>query len=432
MSDIAAENIALLRSRWPQLAEKILASPPPQNMQWDETGNHPTLVIAGARLWSAYDSDAEAQMQAGMIPQDSEHAAVYGIGGADLIRELLQRPQLKTLYVIVLNTGVLHVLLHCLDHRGWLQDSRVTLVDGATQNKVLLPFAVIPPCLKLSTPDNAKLHDMLVSELILPFERERHRQLEPLRKRQIEQNLTFVEQDGDVQELFDTQPGSTAFVAIAGPTLAKTAGWIKRHRTEGMVIAVDGALKPLLDEGITPDIVVSVDDNRETILRYFQIDLEPCRDARLVYTPLVHNDILKLWPGRRLTSYTFESIYHDVKARFPKGELFVAGSVSHPAVDLAAKIGAQTIYLFGADFGFPGGKIHANTEAPADFYAAASQAGASAMDGHGKRIPTMTSFNGYRLGLEHYIGRNSAIRFINASRDGAHIQGTTYLEDTAA
>lgn len=432
MTDIAAENIALLSRRWPNLAEKILASPPPDEMQWDETGNHPTLVVAGLRLWSAYDSEAEARTQAGVIPDDSTHAAVYGIGGGDLIRELLKRQQLQHLHIIVLNTGLLHVLMHCLDNREWLQDKRVELVDGATQKKVLLPFAVIPPCLKLRTPDIGKLHDMLISELVLPYERERHRQLEPQRKRQIEQNLSLVEQDGDVCELFDTKPNSTAFVAIAGPTLSDTIEWIKQHRSEGVLLAVDGALKPLLDEGIIPDVVVSVDDNRETILRYFQIDLDACRDAVLVYTPLVHNDILQLWPGRRLTTYTFESIYEDIKEHCPKGELFVAGSVSHPAVDLAGKMGATTIYLFGADFGFPNGKIHANTEAPADFYATASQAGASTTNGHGKVIPTLTSFNGYRLGLEHYIAQHPGIRFINTSRAGANIHGTRYLEEIAS
>ena len=42
-----------------------------------------------------------------------------------------------------------------------------------------------------------------------------------------------------------------------------------------------------------------------------------------------------------------------------QGQLYVGGSVIHPAVDLAVKMGAARITLFGADFAFPMNKTHA-------------------------------------------------------------------------
>lgn len=431
MSEIAAENLGILNRRWPALAQRVVSSPAPLPMRWVTAGTQPALEVAGHRLWSAYDADAEALLQAERVPGHSRQAAVYGVGGGDLIRVLLARPALQRLHVVILNTGLFHFLLHSLDHRDWLGDPRVKLLDGASQPRPIAPFAVVPPCITLSTEDSAVLRDHLVDELLRPFERQRHKDREPQRKQQIAQNLSLIQTDGDVHSLFNTQPDSTIFVAIAGPTLAQTAGWIRHHRAEGHLIAVDGALGPLLDRGIVPDIVVSVDENRDTILKYFARDLSRCKNSLLVYAPLVHHDVLRLWPGRRLTTYTFEAIYDELRTDHPKSELFVAGSVSHPTVDLAVKMGAKRIVLFGADFGFPNGKIHANEDAPIDFYANAAKAGAMTRNGHGEMIGSLASFNGYRLGLEDYIARHPQIDFLNMSRDGAFIRGARYVAGDA-
>lgn len=426
MSEVAQQNRTLLNRRWPELAQRVLSATPPEPMQWAEPAGSATLEVAGHRLWSAYDAEAEARLQASGIPPGSRRAWVYGVGGGDLIRELLRRPELRQLTVVVLNPGLFHCLLHCLDHRDWLADPRVTVADGAAESGPHSPFVVIPPCLTLSAAGVGALREQLSDELLRPFERERQKRYEPRRRRQIAQNLPLLAADGDVGALFDTAPRSTACVAIAGPTLKQTAAWIREYRDPCILIAVDGALSPLLEQGLVPDVVVSVDAKRETILRYFSHDLSSCADRTLVYTPVVHHDVLQRWPGRRLAAYTFEGIYDQLRIDHPRGELHVAGSVSHPAVDLALKMGAVQIRLFGADFGFPHGQIHANPDAPVDFYANAAGAGTTALDGHGRLIATMPSFNGYRLGLEQLIAHHPDVDFVNMSRAGAQIRGARY------
>ena len=428
MTDIAEQNLQICRRRWPTLAAQISAASPPQELAWEGSEDSPALAVEGYRLWSAYDPEAEARLQASMIPEDSSQAWVYGVGSGDLIRELLKRPAIKQVNVVPLNFGVLHLLLHVLDNREWLSDPRIQLYDPFAQTHVHESFAAIPPCLSLCDPALSSLRDRIDDALIKPFERERQQQREPMRQRHIEQNFDLIQSDGDVASLFDTRPGSTAFVAMAGPTLAKTAPWILEHREEGVLIAVDGALTPLLRVGLVPDYVLSLDDNRETILRYFSADLSPCANTALIYTPIVHHDVLTRWPGPRLTMYTCETVYDAVRRDIPKQELYVAGSVSHSAVDLAVKLGAMRILLFGADFGFPGGKIHANEDAPTDFYANAAKAGITTTDGYGRTIPTLASFNGYRIGLERYIAQHSKIQFINMSREGAKIHAARYTD----
>ena len=80
--------------------------------------------------------------------------------------------------------------------------------------------------------------------------------------------------------------------------------------------------------------------------------------------------------------------------------------------------------LAGADFGFPNGQIHANEDAPVDFYANASGYGTTTLNGHGQPIPTLQSFVGYRIALEHQIATHPETEFFNMSRQGARIMGT--------
>ncbi len=426
VTDIAEENLQICQRRWPTLAAQISAAAPPQALAWEGSEESPTLAVAGYRLWSAYDSEAEARLQATMIPEDSKQAWVYGVGSGDLARELLKRKSIRQLNLVPLNLGLFHLLLHVLDHRDWLSDPRTQLWDPASQRAVSTPFAAIPPCLQLRDPPLAALCDQLTNELIRPFEEERQARRAPMRQRHIAANMDFIASDGDVAELFGTAPGSTAFVCAAGPTLIKTAPWMREHRNEGLLIAVDGALKPLLGLGLVADYVLSLDDNPRTIAHYFAGDLSPCTESALIYAPIVHPLPLSCWPGRRLTMYTHESIYDDVRRTAPKARLFVAGSVIHPAVDLAVQLGATSVLLFGADFGFPDNQIHANQDAPIAFYANAALAGAMATDGRGATIRTLQSFNGYRNALEGYIAKHIGVRFINMCREGAMIQGAEY------
>ena len=432
MSEIAQENLRILAERWPDLARRVTAAVAPEPLQWSEDGPQRALEVAGHRLWSAYDADAEARLQATLIPMESAQAWIYGIGGGDLIRAVLQRPAIRRLGVVVLNPGLVHLLMHLLDHRDWLNDPRVELVDGEQQQQPGTPFAAVPPCLTLGTPATAGLRDRLRQEIERPFQWQMIDRREPRRRAQIAQNLPFIESDGDVAELFGSAPAATVFLAVAGPTLATTMRELLRHRDDGILIAVDGALRPLLDLGMVPNIVVSVDDNRSTVMPYFAGDLSACAVSSLVYAPVVHRDVLRLWPGRRLATYTWEPLYDELRSAHPRAELFVAGSVTHRAVDLAVKMGAARIHLFGADFGFPHGLIHANRDAPVDSYANAAKAGVAALNGRGEPIPTMANFNGYRVSLENYIARCPQVDFVNMSRDGARIAGARYLDGDAS
>ncbi|WP_158516077.1 6-hydroxymethylpterin diphosphokinase MptE-like protein [Syntrophotalea acetylenivorans] len=218
-------------------------------------------------------------------------------------------------------------------------------------------------------------------------------------------------------------------MAGAGPTLAESFDLIKRQQQAGQpLIAVGSALKPLFNADIIPDVVVVVDPGREEVLKLFSgFDLDPFTETPLVYFPSVHRDILELWTGPLLTAYAEHPLYHDLSEKCPKQKLFSAGSVLHPAVDLAVCMGADEIVLLGADFGFPNGYSHvagAATSKRIDEKAHRHWV----HDGTGGKIPTTPNMRDFLRDLEAYIENKTQVRFLNASRKGAFIKGTAFME----
>jgi hypothetical protein len=101
--------------------------------------------------------------------------------------------------------------------------------------------------------------------------------------------------------------------------------------------------------------------------------------------------------------------------------------VIHPAVDLAVRMGAAQVTLFGADFAFPNDKTHAGWS-DGDLGPQLTHARHWVLDGHGGRVRTQLNFRSYLTELERYIARHPQVSFFNTSRDGALIAGTTYAE----
>ncbi len=108
--------------------------------------------------------------------------------------------------------------------------------------------------------------------------------------------------------------------------------------------------------------------------------------------------------------------------------LYVGGSVLHPAVDLAVKMGAATITLFGADFAFPMNKTHAGWK-DGELGPGVNEARHWVLDGHGHKVRTQLNFRRYLCELERYIAAHPQVRFLNSSRAGARIIGSTFDQE---
>jgi hypothetical protein len=424
MSEIFQRNLAVIAQRWPEVAQRLSAedtsSVPAQLLE----GNSSTLSIAGIQLTSRHDRLAEAQLQADSLPANSPVVHLYGTGLGDLQRVLLTSGTLQHLHVHILNGALFAFVLHVLEQQDWLSDACVLLAYAGDQTEIQLPFFALPAELVLADDDSARIRDRLVSEVHVGFNNQEFSADNPENIRLLEQGRALLQSDTDVAALFDTQPGRDAYVIATGPSLQQHLSRLQQVAESDerpLLICVDTAYVPLRNQGIRPDIVVSIDQ------RITRRHLPPDDTANitLVYLPRQDAAMLAAWQGPRFVGYSSSPVYARIRQAIPKATLHVGGSVIHPAIDLAVKMGARRVTLFGADFAFPGGKTHTGWQDGA-LGPQLSIARHWVLDGRGHKVKTQLNFRSYLIELERYIARHPDVQFFNTSRDGASITGTMF------
>jgi hypothetical protein len=426
MSEFFQANAQVLQRRWPALFQRLTAEDSAGVAAELVHGLGSTLSINGLQLTSRHDRLHEAQVQAASLPEKPQ-LHVYGTGLGDLPGVLLERAGLERLYVHILNGALFALVLQLLDQRQWLDDPRVELFYADDYADFFTPFFALPAELLLADDANAKIRDRLVNEIHLTFN---NREFDP-QSAQIQQRLQeclpVLLGDADVAQLFGSCAGREIYVIATGPSLEQhfaSLAAIRQRAERPLFICVDTAYRPLREHGIAPDLVVSIDQR----IGFRHLPFEQSDGIPLVYLPMSDPTVLQAWKGKRYGGYSASPIYADLRERYPRGQLHVGGSVIHPAVDLAVKMGAATITLFGADFAFPMNKTHAGWD-DGDLGPPVNQARHWVRDGHGQRVSTQLNFRGYLCVLERYIAAHPQVEFLNSSRSGALIAGTAFNQE---
>lgn len=424
MSEFFERNGELIQRRWPKVWHRLSVENSAALHADLVEGLGSTLSIDGIQLTSRHDRTREALLQADSLPVDSPVVHVYGTGLGDLQLQLLERAGLERLYVHILNGAVFALVLQLLDQQPWLGDSRVVLLYAGDLAEIQLPFFALPSELVLADDFNAKIRDRLISETHLTFNNRDFAADNPQIAERLQACVERVRADADAAELFATCSGREVFVIGTGPSLEQhfdTLRTLREQALRPLFICVDTAYRPLVAHGIRPDVVVTIDQRIST--RHLPCD--DTSDITLVYMPTVDPEVLGGWQGKRYVAYSASPVYKDMRQLLPKAQLFVGGSVIHPAVDLAVQMGASQITLFGADFAFPNNKTHAGWN-DGDLGPQVGAARHWVLDGHGRRVKTQLNFRSYLCELERYIAGYPGVTFYNSSRAGAMIVGTTF------
>jgi hypothetical protein len=423
MSEFFQANAEVLQRRWPALFERLMAEDSAAVPAQLVEGLGSTLSINGIQLTSRHDRLHEARTQAASLP-DKAQLHVYGTGLGDLPGVLLEREGLQRLYVHILNGALFALVVQLLDQREWLDDPRVDLFYAGDHADFFTPFFALPAEMLLADDFNAKVRDRLVSEVHLSFNNRDFDPQSPEIQQRLQACLPVLLGDADVAQLFGTCAGREIYVIATGPTLEQhyqRLAAIRQRAERPLFICVDTAYRPLREHAIVPDLVVSIDQR----ISFRHLPFEESDGIPLVYLPMSDPAVLKAWKGKRYGGYSASPIYANLREQYPRAQLHVGGSVIHPAVDLAVKMGAASITLFGADFAFPMNKTHAGWN-DGELGPPVSQARHWVRDGHGQRVSTQLNFRGYLCVLERYIAAHPQVGFLNSSRSGALIAGTAF------
>ncbi len=176
-----------------------------------------------------------------------------------------------------------------------------------------------------------------------------------------------------------------------------------------------------------PAFVLTQDAHAEGMRRVFEVPRAGLEGCCLVYFPEVAPQVLASWPGERRAARGTGERHRRAPNPARRSTLWSSGSVVHPAVDLAVRLGARRVELFGADFAMPGGQSHVQGSAW-QFRWEHGPGTAWVHDGAGRRVPSLPNLVGYLRDLERYVAAHPEVEFVTRARDGAAIRGVALEE----
>lgn len=216
-----------------------------------------------------------------------------------------------------------------------------------------------------------------------------------------------------------------AIVVAAGPSLNKNIKELKKAKNKAFIIAVDTAIKPLLKEGIIPDMFAIVDATKPIML----VDVPGAEKIPMVSAMASAQEVLAFHTGKKF--FYNEGFRYINKPFLDCGIEFKGvasgGSVATIAFSLAYMVGVDTIILVGQDLALTGNKTHADGTFKEKMDEIDTNDMRMVPGYYGEDVPTRQDFYMYLEWYKYYIKGckeyRSSLRVINATEGGAQIDG---------
>lgn len=235
----------------------------------------------------------------------------------------------------------------------------------------------------------------------------------------------------EFMELYgDEYKGKPAVVVASGPSLNKNIHLLKDVQKKALILACDGSLKPLLQHGIIPDAVASVERIWLTYELFYK-DKEIPADTVLIAPPIIRPEIFDRFADNRkiLCFKSGEGVNEWMaKAAGHKGTIPCGSSVAHLCFNFASLVGADPIILIGQDLAYSeDGHTHGSGVEGAKKVDFTKENIVYVKDYEGNDIPSTTVWRNFLTLLEAYI-RNSPSKCIDATEGGARKEGTEIMK----
>jgi len=255
-------------------------------------------------------------------------------------------------------------------------------------------------------------------------------------------NVSTIKYADLVSSFFNIYRGD-AIITGAGPSLDRSVKYIKRFRKRFFLIATDASVKPLVSNGIKPDLIVSIDPQPSVYYHFIGIDDKLINETPIVLNLFSNPEVFHIFKNRYIYFH-----YHPLNRLFDidKINIFNYGAVSSLAFKLAVLLGFSNIYLTGYDFSYINNRIYAkdsffyeysiinsNRFYPfLNYETEALKKSNLKVDAHNtSQLHSSLKLRGYRKELEAIINESKSIRNIrvyNLLKGGSRISGTEEIE----
>lgn len=235
-------------------------------------------------------------------------------------------------------------------------------------------------------------------------------------------NIKQIIKSTVINELKDKFKNMPAIVVSAGPSLEKNIHLLKDVQDKFIIITGGRTLKTLLDEGIRPDFVCSIDPGEGS---YIVIEKALDSDVPLVFSEVSNYKMVEEYKGNKIffEDMDFHDITYDLIRKKADG-LWQGGSVAHICISLAAYLGCNNIIFVGQDLAYTNNKYHADSASLNNNSIEKDDKYIYVDDIYGEKVPTTIQLDFYRKNIEEMILEYSEVAFINSTEGGANIKGT--------
>jgi hypothetical protein len=378
--NILSKNLSLLKSLHPKTYEIINSSQ--TSLEYEislSQSGYPTISHLSAKgakkyLLSKYDPVREAsRLIESLDTSDIANFIVVGIGLGYQITELIKSTSEHCKIVVIENDRHLARLAFetndlklLLTHPGLTliissqREDAIAVLEVEKINFSLNGYRLIEQN-ALSEVHSKRTSDLLegIKELFQASTIEVKTQSAKSKTfyNNIYRNYSNLISSSGITSLKNSLSNIPAIICSAGPSLDKNIQHLKAKRDNFLLISVATALKPLIENGISPDFIVAIDPD-ETTLNFFDLQ-NNSKDSWLLYNPVVPSKIPDIFPGKRLTYDSSINLAQWLQKYLgSKGSLEKIFSVAHAAFQFAKFMGCEPIIFIGQDLSFSKKRLH--------------------------------------------------------------------------
>lgn len=240
------------------------------------------------------------------------------------------------------------------------------------------------------------------------------------------ENINEIILNPGVDLLFGKFENKPAIVVSTGPSLNKNKHLLVGLQDKALIICPDASFKILLDIGVKPHMVVSLERTNGILKFYQNLDKKDYEETYFTVTPVLTREVFDAYKGPRYVVY--RDFFHFKWLEIEKGTLYIKSSSGNMAFKIAQVLGCNPIILVGQDLALSrDGKTHAAGMVLGDKITEHYDRGLVEVMGN-DGMPILTSnimypfLKDYEVDVSQYKGQ-----VINCTEGGAFISGTKIM-----
>lgn len=382
----------------------------------------------------------------------SNNAPVFimGLGNPSYLKELAEHTKKKI--TIIIYEPSFQIFLHFLEHVSiaeWMEKHMITFfvkgIKGMDEQAMrgmvgrVLTYESMPFSRRLVLPN----YDVLFPDEALGFikgifdianfelsQYSTQISFSTVTVKNMLDNIKYLCNGYKTIQLVEVIPRDIPGILVsAGPSLNKNIKELKKAKGKAFIIAVDTAIKPLLSEGIIPDMFAVVDGRKPLSL----VQREEAKDIPLLCNLSASSVVLEYHTGMKFFYNEGYGVSDRIllKQDTDFGSVETGGSVATTAFSLLYKIGLPCIILVGQDLAYTGNKSHADGTF-ADVMKKEDTKNYITVEGNTEeKVPTTEILKLYLKWFGDYIAAakkyDPNFRVINATEGGAKIEHTEIM-----